>query len=342
MTEKRPIATIADVARLAGVSTATVSRTLRRPSLVSGPTRARVLSAADALSYSLTKSASSLASGRTEHIALLNGGSLNQWFTSEIINGAYTVIHEHHLDLTVYRARDTSERREFFETLPARRNADAMLVTSFNLSPDEFAILQRLGMPIVLLNMLTPGHTNVSIDDAAAGRDVARLLLELGHDTLAYVGPEPGHRGLSWSSDARWTGFHDEIRTRAPFASVSMVRLPAPLVTDAAQHAVSELLARRPRPTAIFVQLDELAIPIMFRLRQRGIRIPEDISVIGFDDHPLAKDLGLTTVRQPVGDIGARGADLAIRLIADDAGTRHEVLVPTTIIERSTTAGPAL
>ena len=79
----------------------------------------------------------------------------------------------------------------------------------------------------------------------------------------------------------------------------------------------------------------------MFRLRQRGIRIPEDISVIGFDDHPLAKDLGLTTVRQPVGDIGARGADLAIRLIADDAGTRHEVLVPTTIIERSTTAGPA-
>ena len=76
-------------------------------------------------------------------------------------------------------------------------------------------------------------------------------------------------------------------------------------------------------------------------LARMRIDIPDPVSVIGFDDHPLAKDLGLTTVRQPVGDIGARGADLAIRLIADDAGTRHEVLVPTTIIERSTTAGPA-
>lgn len=110
------------------VPTATVSRALRRPGQVKPATRARILEAAQALSYGATRSASSLASGRTERIAILNGGSLAHWFTSEILQGAYTVIRDHQMDLTLYRAGTAAEREQFFRTLPARKNADAMMV----------------------------------------------------------------------------------------------------------------------------------------------------------------------------------------------------------------------
>ena len=340
MARRSEEATISDVARLAEVSTATVSRALRRPGQVKPATRARILEAAQALSYGATRSASSLASGRTDRIAILNGGSLAHWFTSEILQGAYTVIRDHQMDLTLYRAGTAAEREQFFRTLPARKNADAMMVTSFKLREDETAHLSRLHMPLVFLNMSADPHPNVSIDDDQAARRVARHLVSLGHRVFAVVGSASQHQGAFWSSDTRRDSFEQEVKTLSPAAVVHHLSVPAVLAPNAAELATQSILDQTQPPTAVFVLLDELAIPLIHTLRRQGLRVPQDISVVGFDDHPMAASFGLTTVHQPVAEIGARGADLAVRLAAGEQDAPTHITIPTSLVLRQSTASP--
>ncbi|WP_080796541.1 LacI family DNA-binding transcriptional regulator [Corynebacterium pacaense] len=331
-------ATIADVAKLAGVSTATVSRALHGSANVGPGTLEKVARAAEELNFSVTRSASALASGRTNRIALLNGGQLAHWFVSEILQGSYTHLNQSNMDLLIYRAGSRTEREQFFTALPARRNADAMLVTSFALEAEEVTALESLGMPVVYLNMPYDDRPNVSIDDVAAGSGVARHLIGLGHRRLAFVGTGLTHLGFDWSSDDRSRGFAEQINASEhaiSFESITVANTPR-----AASEAVTQILNLSPIPTGIFVLHDELALAITHILRQRGLRVPEDISVIGFDDHPLAEPFGLTTVRQPVEEIGRRGAELAVKLARGEDPGNTNISIPTSLIMRTTSSTP--
>lgn len=340
MTKGRSRATtIADVARLAGVSTATVSRALHGTARVGPETRRKVDEAAQALSFSVSRSASALASGRTDRIALLNGGQLAHWFVSEILQGTYTALSQENMDLLLYRAGNEKERRSFFSSVPTRRNADAMLVTSFALNPGELEVLDQVGMPVVYLNMLLGDRPTVSINDDAAGASVARHLIGLGHRNLAFVGGELTRFGVSWSSDDRSRGFAREIEESDLDVSYSRISLPD--VPDSAREAVTQILNLSPTPTGIFVLHDELALPIVHILRDVGLRVPEDVSVVGFDDHPLAAPFGLTTVRQPVEEIGRRGGELAVKLARGEEPESTAVEIPSSMVMRETTSSPS-
>ena len=132
---------IQDVAREAGVSISTVSRSFTRPDLVSAKTRERVLAIADKLNFSLSRSAAALKSGRSLRIAVLMSGHIRLWFTASVIEGLNEVLHTQGYDISVFQISSIEERKEFFEMLPVRRNADAVIVASFDIDNNEIAQL---------------------------------------------------------------------------------------------------------------------------------------------------------------------------------------------------------
>ncbi|WP_317259594.1 MULTISPECIES: LacI family DNA-binding transcriptional regulator [Streptomyces] len=332
-------ATMADVAERAGVSVSTVSRTLRGLSSVSPQTRGRVEKAARELSFAISRSASSLVTGKTRRIAVLTP-HLDSWFLGNTIAGVSGVLREAELDLLVYSVTDLAERGAFFDRLPARRNADALLVTCFDLTPEERARLDALGMPVVFVSQHVPGRPSVYIDDVDSAQRGMRHLLNLGHRRIAFL-QSSDDTGFHWSSKERLTGYRKTLEEAGLPYDEELVLYPVARHRRGIREAVGHLLSLRTPPTAVFAESDEVAIEVMGVLRSSGVDVPGRMSVLGFDDHHLAEWLDLTTVAQPVEDIGRAAAELARSIIDDPEAdpTRH-VVFPTRVIPRGSTAPP--
>ena len=327
-----------DVAARAGVSVSTVSRALRGSPLVHPDTRARVLAAAADMSFAVSRAASSLASGRVGRIAVLVSGPIRSWFNGAIVDALYERLAAEDLELVIFRITDVVERGRFFAELPARRNADALVVASFALAPEERSRLDELGMPLVYLNQRVAGSASVSIDDAAGAALGARSLLNLGHRRLAFVHSR-NRAGFAYSAAERRHGF---ARALADFDGG--IEPEEPVLADsfeAGEQVVASLLARSRPPTAIMTESDELAMSTLAALSRTGVKVPEDLSVLGFDDHQMAAMFGLSTVAQPVEELGHAAAEMAVTLAGGTPLDEAEVIVPTSLILRRSTARPA-
>ena len=194
-----------DVAEMAGVSVSTVSRALRGSELVSPETTARVRAAAAELAFATSRAASSLATGKLNRVAVLVSGSsglVQRHPARQCVRHAAPGGQE----LLIYRTLDAAERDEFFATLPARRNADALIVASLELTATQRSRLRELRMPLVYVNQRVRGAVAVSIDDAAGAAGATRHLLELGHRRIAFVGWAHAAGTHSSSSD-RLSGY---------------------------------------------------------------------------------------------------------------------------------------
>ncbi|MFD8307367.1 LacI family DNA-binding transcriptional regulator [Streptomyces sp. NPDC059690] len=329
--------TMADVAERAGVSVSTVSRTLRGLSNVSPDVRARVENAARALNFAVSRHASSLVTGRTGVVAGLVP-TLDSWFMGSALSALGPLLRAADLELTVYVTPDLAERAAFFERLPARRNADALLVFCFDLTDAESARLDDLGMPVVYVSQHADGRPSVYVDDGAAARAGTRHLLNLGHRRIAFM-QSAGPTGFSFSSHERLLG-HRRALTEAgvPLDDSLVVAAPAG-DRRAVAEALGQLLGLREPPTAVFAEQDELAVSLIWTLRRSRIEVPERMSVLGFDDQPVAELFDLTTVAQSPADMGREAGELVLRLIADpDADPARHVLLPTRLIPRGSTA----
>ncbi|HEY0237093.1 MAG TPA: LacI family DNA-binding transcriptional regulator [Friedmanniella sp.] len=331
-------ASMADVARLAGVSVATVSRALHGSPLVSEETTCRVAAAADELSFAISRVASGLASGRLGRIGLLLGGSLQSWFNGTVIDSVYARLVPADVELTIFRIQDRAERETFFTRLPARRNVDAMIVASFALTAAERARLQDLGVPLVYLNQRVRGVPSVAIDDVAGARDGIRGLLGLGHRRIAFVRSANRTPGFRYSADRRVEGFRSAM-TEAGVGEADRLIITARDL-DAGDDVVAAALALVDPPTALAVDSDELAIGVLAGLVRAGLRAPEDVSLLGFDDHALAGRVGLSTVAQPVAWTATEAATLALALAAGETPARRTILAPTSLVLRQTTGPP--
>ena len=200
-------ASIEDVARQAGVSTATVSRAFSRPDMVSAKTRAKVMEAAQQLDFSVSRMAGILKSGRPHRVALLVGSSKLDWFTSRIIEGLNEVLRSAGYDLVIQPIGDAGAREEFFDELPVRGNADAVIVSSFAITPAEIRRLNTTRIPLIGINTASQGFTaSVGIDDKAGIRLIVRHLTTLGHRNLLYL-YETFDATMGFSSHNRVTGF---------------------------------------------------------------------------------------------------------------------------------------
>ena len=303
-------ASIEDVARQAGVSTATVSRAFSRPDMVSAKTRAKVMEAAQQLDFSVSRMAGILKSGRSHRVALLVGSSKLDWFSSRIIEGLNEVLRSAGYDLVIQPIGDAGAREEFFDELPVRGNADAVIVSSFAITPAEIRRLNTTRIPLIGINTASQGFTaSVGIDDKAGIRLIVRHLTTLGHRNLLYL-YETFDATMGFSSHNRVTGFLE---------------------------ACSELDGA---PTALCFHQDSLAIPLFFRLRQCGMAIPTDLSVTGFDNSTFSGEVGLTTVRQKPYDMAVAAARKALDLIEGRTLDQPHEIFPVQLLVRDSTAAP--
>ncbi|NUP22985.1 MAG: LacI family DNA-binding transcriptional regulator [Streptomyces sp.] len=330
---------MADVAERAGVSTSTVSRTLRGMSTVSPEVRARVEQAARELNFAVSRQAASLVTGKTGNVAVMVP-TLQSWFMGAALSSLAPLLRAAGLELNVYVIPDMAARTSFFEHLPARRNADALLVFCFDLTDEETASLDNLGMPVIYVSQHVEGRPSVYVDDVAAAVHGTRHLLNLGHRRIAFL-QTVGASGFSFSSQERLLGYQQAL------AEAGLPRDDDLVVTTevgdkrGTAEAVGKLLSLREPPTAVFAEQDEVAVAVVWTLRRTQIPVPGHISVLGFDDQPLADWFDLSTVAQSPADIGREAGELALALIHDsDADHVRHVVLPTHLIPRETTAPP--
>lgn len=320
-----------DVARLAGVSTATVSRTLRGLPNVSDETRDRVLHAAASLSYVVSPIASRLASGRTHTVGVIVPYAA-RWFFGQIVAGAESVLREHDLDLLLYNLGDVAARQRFFGQLPLRRRVDAVLVVAMQFSDPEIDDLRSLGVPIVAIGHDVPGAGVVRIDDAAAATSAIQHLLGLGHRRIGMISTYADQAMFLPVAHARHRAYLDTL-TAAGLPVCDELVMSVPHGLDGGEQAMRRLLTLADPPTAVFAESDELAFGALSALRRTG----RHVSVIGFDDHELSALLDLTTVRQRVFEQGVLAAGMLRRAMTVSDWTPEELLMPTTLVLRSST-----
>lgn len=328
---------IDDVARKAGVSNATVSRTFAHPEKVSEKTRKKVLAAADELDFSVSRSAGILKSGRTYRIALLIGNHRIEWFTAEIISGLNDVLRDAGYDLVLYPIEGAEARDEFFENLPLRGNADAVLVSSFGISTDEVKRLGTAKIPIVGINTTNEGFdATAGIDDREGIKLVVRHLAKLGHRNILYTYASFSST-LGFSSFNRIEGFRDAC---GDIPGMNGRILPVETNEGIVDAAISAMMSQDNPPTALCFHQDSQAIPLFLRLRSSGLTVPDDISVTGFDDSEFAKEAGLTTVQQKPYEMAAAAAQKTIDLIEGRKPENPFEVFPVRLQVRSSTAQP--
>ncbi|MFF8942296.1 LacI family DNA-binding transcriptional regulator [Streptomyces sp. NPDC014864] len=339
MSSAQRLPTMVDVAEQAGVSPSTVSRALRGLPSVSAEVRARVEEAARELNFAVSRQAASLVTGKTGVVAVLVP-TLNSWFHGSALSSLGPVLRTAGMELTVYVVPDMTERTAFFERLPARRNADALVVFGFDLTDEETVRLDDLGMPVIYVSQHVDGRPSVYVDDVAGAVKATRHLLNLGHSRIAFA-PTVGASGFCFSSRERLLGYQQAL-TEADIPLdddlvVTMSFEDARSITE----GLGNLLSLKEPPTAIFAEMDELALAIIHVLGKARIQVPERVSVIGFDDHQIAGWTDLSTVSQSPSDMGRLAGELALKLIHEsDADHEQHIVLPTHLLPRATTAPP--
>lgn len=328
--------TLADIARLAGVSTGTASRALNNAYGVSPTTRQRVLEVAAQRSYVVSPEASHLARGVTGRVAVVVP-HLSRWYFGQVLEALADVLRAASLDVLLYHVGDHEDRRRFFEELPARRKVDAVVVVAFPVEESEQRRLELLGVRVVAAGGQHASYPYVCIDDAGAARQAMDHLVSLGHRRIAMmeaIDPEqPEH------PEGRSAGYYAALHDAGVTVDPRMV-VTSNWGGEQGAEAAGRLLSLPQRPTAIYAHSDEVAVGALRTIRRAGLRVPQDISIVGIDDHPLANLLDLTTVRQPVRDQGTAAARLLVGLLGGQPDLDLAVTLPTQLIVRHSTAPP--
>jgi LacI family repressor for deo operon, udp, cdd, tsx, nupC, and nupG len=329
---------IDEVARVAGVSTATVSRALRGLPNVSEPTRLRVKEAAALLGYVASPSAASLASGRTRTIGLLTPW-VTHWFFSNVIEGAERALRAQGFDALLYTfelSRQTPRRRVDPDVL--RRRVDGVLVVGLPLEATEVEALQALGHPMIFIGSGVEGRVTVRLDDARTGREATEHLLALGHRRIGHVTGSPDDVTPMSPPVARRDGWAAAL-VEAGLDPDPRLEVHGHFDVQGGRESAHTLLRRCPDVTAVFAASDEMAMGVMLAARDLGMRVPDDLSVIGVDGHDLGELVGLTTMAQPALEQGMTAATLLLGMIAGGPPP-PTVVYPTTLVERWSTAPP--
>jgi len=326
---------IADVARRAGVSTATVSRSLRGLGRVAPGTRERVVQAAEELHYVPSPAAAQLASRRTHAIGVVVTTS-GRWFWSEVVTGAEQVLRGAGYDLLLYLVDEPSGRRQFFELMPLRRRVDAVLLLASSVSAREQRELRDADVPVLVVGGRVPGGASVRTDDAAAAGNAARHLLALGHRDLVMVCGTATDPSSRRTTRLRRSGFERALADHGIEGRVMVTHAGI----DGGAAAAEQLLRNGDLPTALLAEQDELALGALRALRRAGVSVPAEVSVVGMDDHELAEAVDLTTVATSPQVLGHRAAVALLATLGPTSTRPADVVLPTRLVLRGTTGPP--
>ncbi|WP_353711272.1 LacI family DNA-binding transcriptional regulator [Arthrobacter sp. K5] len=335
------MAGIKDVAERAGLSIATVSRALSGKGNVSPASRERARAAAAELGFVPSYQASSLASGRTRNIGLVVP-TVRRWYFSSVVEGISAALLDAGYDLTLYNITEGPvRRRSILQDFLLRKRVDAVIAVALALTEGEIGQMLAINRPLVGIGGPLPGASTIRIDDHALAESAVNHLIRLGHTRIAHLTGDSVYEQDFKIPRTRLDGYEKAMTAAGlPLRSSWVVR--ADFTIEGAYTVARDLLGgASERPTAVFAASDEMAIGTILAARDFGLRVPEDLSVVGFDGHELGELFGLTTIDQ---DPRGQGA-LAVRLLLEefDAGAESAVAnteYPTRFVIRRSTAVP--
>ncbi len=331
---------IQDVAKLADVSTATVSRALATPERVSPEARARVLEAIAKTGYVPNPAARTLRSQKTYMVLVVLPDLANTFF-SKILRGIEETLFEAGYGMIISDLDGSPEKEAHFAAFTAAGRVDGAVLMNghlFGQSREGEGQPARITIPLVALCEAIPGADipQIEIDNRAAASRMTQHLASLGHRRIAYV-IGPANNILERE---RFSGFKDGLEAAGLPFDPSLV-IPGDYTIESGVTAGEDLVARSVRPTAVFCTSDEMAIGLMRTLFSAGLRVPEDISVAGFDDIEFAAvaEPALTTIHQPRRELGKAAATVLIDLL-QGRSTPKQIRLETELVIRDSVAPP--
>jgi len=306
--EHRP--SIKDVARLAGVSVGTVSNVLNRPQIVSPKTLDAVEAAMAQLHFHRNATARNLRSGATTTVGAVVSDVSNPFYTG-LLRGIEDRLDSEGLSLIICSSDGDAEREARLLRMLAEQGVRGVLITPMDGTIERLAELERIGLRSVLMDAEPGSLPSVGVDSARGGRLAVEHLLEQGHRRVAFLAAAENMR----PSELRLQGAIEAVRAAGldPSDVLEVVHLAHPNAS-AGEAATAQLLASERPPTAVFSVNDIVALGVLRALRERGVRVPEEVSVVGYDDLFLDTELAvpLTSVRQPMRELGWAAADLLL------------------------------
>jgi LacI family transcriptional regulator len=333
----RKKATQRDVAQRAGVSQATVSMILGgSPALSSRSTAAaRVLKVARDLGYAPNRQAQALRTQRTRTIAVAMPDICNPFFPS-LLKGVQTIAERANYDVIAVNTEGAAERERRFLAWSLEGRVDGVVGVFFTMRADDFSPLIAAGVGVVRIESARKNEgnlpiDNIYVDNRAAAAAATRYLIERGHRRIAMIAGPTGpqtERAAGYRLALAERGLAPDIIAGVEFSE------------DEGRRAAATLIARSPRPTAIFAANDLMAIGAMSALAEHGVKVPDEVAVVGFDDISIARLVtpSLTTVSQFQQDIGIRAAETLVERLRGARSPRGtSVEMPYRLIERNST-----
>jgi LacI family transcriptional regulator len=334
--QKRKSPTMKDVAQLAGVSIQTVSVVVNNKSDISDETRARVLAAVEALNYQPDLVARSLRTRRTKAIALVVS-NIASIAIATMAKAAEAYAHSLGYRLILYNTDNDTERETNYFQAAVQQWVEGVVFIAAMGRLGRIDILEAAGIPTVAIDRVPDNYSGpaVMLDNQKAGCLAGDHLLDLGHRQMAHIG---GPMQIRLARE-RLAGFQQALEARGVEPSSYHIEEGV----FSCQHgylAMQRLLAHRPRPTAVFAANDLMAIGAMRAVAEAGLRVPNDISIVGVDDIEVAafQTPPLTTVRQRCAELATLGVQLLFDILAGKELAQSQIVIePTLIVRQSTT-----
>lgn len=344
----KPIPTINDVAKLAGVGTATVSRVVNQGPNVRQEVRERVMRAVETLGYRVNVQARNLASRTSREIALVHSSSLdtepNSYYNAGLELGALRGCADLGFHLSNHNINQNGPApADRVIALAAGGRYQGMILTP-PLS-DDVDLIQRLNGQEIAVACISAGPEarhiapSVGIDDRAAGRDIARYLIGLGHRSFGFIRGTEGHL----SAEGRYVGFLEALE-EAGLAWDGVRTERGGFNFQSGIACAERILQHDPRPTALICANDDMAAGAMFTAHKLGLDIPGEVSITGFDDSPVSGIIWppLTTIHQPIREIGRRAVEIIAEALTQGMREQPRLeLIPHHLAERDSAAPPS-
>lgn len=331
---------IGDVARAAAVSTATVSRALRGLPHVAHATRQRVLEVAAELDYRPNLPAARLAAGTTNTIAVAVPDPA-AWFNATMVGALGREMTAAGYDLLLSGVANLDERQRFIELNGVRSGrSDAVVLIDVALDETAADAFVAQGGHAVSVGFRTTALSSVTVDNVAVGNDATGLLLRHGHRRIGLLSLDSGD-SLNFSIPTQRAQGYAQAHARAGLTPDPALRVSTSNSWAEARRAAHVLLDSAERPSAIFAMCDEQAFGVMLAARDLELRIGEDLSLVGVDDHDQSRLVGLTTVRQHVARQGAVAAELLLQMLQPGVKPPQHVQLDTELIIRDSVRPPS-
>ena len=329
--------TIRDVAKKAGVGVGTVSRVLNRNPAVRETTRLKVLAAIEELECTPSPIARRLSLCKTMTVAVIAPFFVRASYV-ERFRGLDKVLAESEYDFVLYNVETTARRDHYFRELARSDRVDGLLIMS--LAPPDHTVdnFINAGIPTVLVDAIHPRLSHIIIDDFEGGYKATKHLIELGHRKIAYLSDHMHESPFNFQPVIdRYNGYRKALaEAEIPFHPE--YHRQGELSRRTAKKLARDLLTLPDPPTAIFAYSDTQAFGVLRAAEELGISVPDDVSVIGYDDIEITEYLHLTTIRQKLFQSGQRGAELLLEEINDPTAQPQKIILPTELIQRKTTA----